>query len=111
MALMLGFETKRLRDICRSEVIACRELPSNVAQVLIRRLADIRAASNILHLPVGKPVQTDGAPPGLVLVNLCDGYHLMFSAAHQQIPVLVSGDVNWNSVSRIKLIKIGGDDE
>lgn len=109
MTLKLAFETEELRDLCTSEVIALRELPSAVAQSLFRRLADIRAASNILYLPVGKPAELDAAPPGLVVVKLHQNHHLLFSAAHQQVPILSSGSVNWDSVTSVKLLKIGHD--
>ncbi|NMZ58616.1 hypothetical protein [Pseudomonas nitroreducens] len=107
----LAFETEQLSELCRSDVVAYRELPRNVANVLFRRLADIRAASHILHLPVGKPREIESNPPGIVLVNLCDGYHLLFSAVHREIPVLTSGGVDWDYVSRVKLLKIGASNE
>lgn len=111
MALKLAFETEELRDLCTSEVIALRELPPVLAQNLFRRLADIRAASNILYLPVGKPAELDAAPPGLVVVKLYQNHHLLFSAAHQQVPILSSGNVNWGSVTSVKLLKIGQDND
>lgn len=111
MALKLAFETEALRDLCTSEVIALQELPPLVAQSLFRRLADIRAASNILYLPVGKPAELDAAPPGLVVVKLHQNHHLLFSAAHQQVPILSSGNVNWGSVTDVKLLKIGNYDD
>lgn len=111
MALKLAFETEELRDLCTSEVIAIRELPRNVAQSLFRRLADIRAASNILYLPVGKPAEIDAVPPGLVVVKLHQNHHLLFSAAHQQVPILATGNVNWGSVTDVKLLKIGKDND
>lgn len=107
----LAFETEYLSKLCRSEVVAYRELPREVADMLFRRLADIRAASHILHLPVGKPRELDSQPPGVVLVNLCDGYHLLFSAVHREIPILASGDVDWDHVSRVKLLRVGASDE
>ena len=111
MALKLAFETEVLRDLCTSEVIALQELPPALAQSLFRRLADIRAASNILYLPVGKPAELNAAPPGLVVVKLHQNHHLLFSAAHQQVPILSSGNVNWSSVTSVKLLKIGKDDD
>lgn len=111
MALKLAFETEALRDLCTSEVIALQELPPLVAQSLFRRLADIRAASNILYLPVGKPAELEAAPPGLVVVKLHQNHHLLFSAAHQQVPILSSGNVNWGSVTNVKLLKIGNDND
>jgi hypothetical protein len=111
MALKLAFETEALRDLCTSEVIALQELSPVVALSLFRRLADIRAASNILYLPVGKPAELDAAPPGLVVVKLHQNHHLLFSAAHQQVPILSSGNVNWDSVTSVKLLKIGQDND
>lgn len=111
MALKLAFETERLRDLCTSEVIALQELPPVVAQSLFRRLADIRAASNIFYLPVGKPAELNATPPGLVVVRLLQNHHLLFSAAHQQVPILSSGNVNWDSVTAVKLLKIGKDND
>jgi len=110
MALKLAFETEELRDLCTSEVIAYREYPETVAQSLFKRLADIRAASNILYLPVGKPTELNAAPPGLVVVKLSQNHHLLFSAAHQQVPILSTGNVNWGSVNYVKLLKIGKDE-
>ncbi|RJX77850.1 hypothetical protein [Pseudomonas sp. LS-2] len=111
MALKLAFDTEELRDLCTSEVIAYQELPAEVARSLIRRLADIRATSNILYLPVGKPAELEAAPPGLVVVKLHQNHHLLFSAAHQQVPILSSGNVNWESVTSVKLLKIGNDND
>lgn len=111
MALKLAFETEELRDLCASEVIALQELPRTVAHSLFRRLADIRAASNILYVPVGRPAEIDAVPPGLVVVKLHQNHHLLFSAAHQQVPILATGNVNWGSVTDVKLLKIGKDDD
>lgn len=108
MLLILAFETEQLREICRSEVVAYSLLPPPVAQKLLRRIADIRSATCILRIPVGNPKQVDGKPPGKVYIDVCDGYYLMFSAAHQKIPLNERGDVAWDEVSRIKLIDIGG---
>lgn len=111
MALKLAFETEELRDLCTSEVIALRELPKTVALSLFKRLADIRAASDILYLPVGRPAEIDAVPPGLVVVKLHQNHHLLFSAAHQQVPILSTGNVNWGSVTDVKLLKIGKDND
>ncbi|MBI6703295.1 MULTISPECIES: hypothetical protein [Pseudomonas syringae group] len=111
MALKLAFETEELRSLCTSEVIAFQELSPVVALSLFKRLADIRAASNILYLPVGRPAEINPSPPGLVMVKLHQNHHLLFSAAHQQVPILSSGNVNWDSVTSVKLLKIGHEND
>lgn len=108
MSLILAFATEQLREICRSEVVAYRLLPAPVARVVLRRIADVRAATSILRIPVGNPMQVDGNPPGRIRIDVCDGYYLMFSAAHQRIPLDEHGNVAWDEVSRIKLLDIGG---
>lgn len=111
MPLILSFETEQLRSLCLSEVIAFRELPMDVAKVLFHRLADIRAIDNIFYLPVGKPTEINKNPPGEVLIELSCGYYITLCAAHQRTPVSKDGAVDWENVSRFKLLSVGVKDE
>ena len=48
----LAFSTKALRAVCESEERAVRELGVDLASILKRRLADLRAAGNATDLVV-----------------------------------------------------------
>ncbi len=55
----LAFETKSLREICESPIRAKRALGESVAEMLKRRLADLRAATCIGDLIAGRPQQIE----------------------------------------------------
>jgi hypothetical protein len=106
MTLVLSYESEKIRDICNKEVIARRFYPDNVVLMLTRRLADLRAASNLSDILVGNPRENSALPPGEYIIDLCDGFSLIFSSSHQITPILSTGTVNWSKVNRIKILRI-----
>lgn len=106
----LAFETKSLRTICESESHAKHELGPTVAVFLKRRLADIRAATSVKDLVVGRPRELDTSDARNMVVDLCDGYRIVFSANHPKNPMTESGDLDWSMVSRLKIMRIENDD-
>ena len=107
--LVLAFDSKSLRTICESEAHAKHELGPAVAEVLKHRLADLRAATSVEDLVVGRPRQLDGADDEHMVVDLCDGHRLVFCANQLNKPVTESGKLDWQMVSRIKILKIDSD--
>lgn len=101
----LAFESKWLRSICESESEAEREFGLTISQVLKRRLADLRAATSTTDLIVGKPRILDNEQ---MIIELSDGYQVVFRANHPDNPVLESGRIDWQRVSRIKIMCIEG---
>jgi hypothetical protein len=99
----IAFETKSLRTLCESEAQATKELGPKVAPLLIHRLADLRAARFVSDIPVGNPRELTGDPTKMV-IDLCDGYFVIFSANQSKMPV--SEQVDWLSVNRIKVIEV-----
>jgi hypothetical protein len=108
--LELAFSTKALRAVCESEERAVRELGVDLASVLKRRLADLRAAANATDLVAGNPRPARHSKGELVL-DLADGFAVFLTANHAAIPRLRSGDIDWSNVSRVKLLRIEKDDD
>lgn len=106
MALEIAFLEKSHRQLCENETIAERKLGTNVAEKLKRRFADLRAATNVKDLAVGKPQEISSAGQQQISVELCDGYHFVFCANHNSNPLLESGSIDWARVSRIKILRI-----
>lgn len=107
LALDLAFDSKLLRSICENEDEAIRELGPSAAKSLKHRLADLRAAVSITDLLVGSPkIVEDGKDRQRLMVDLYDGYHILFSANHPENPVTADGKVDWQKVSRIKVLQI-----
>jgi hypothetical protein len=102
--LELAFETKDLRTLCEIEAEAKRKLKGPVAEMLKHRVADLKAALSLSDLVAGRPRLGD--TPETMLVDLRDGYRLVFAANHQRNPRASSGDIDWPRVSRIRITAI-----
>lgn len=105
----LAFDDKSLRTLCESEAHARRELGSEVAEVLKRRLADLRAATSVKDLVAGQPRQLHHADHQYMAVDLCDGYCIVYGANHSSNPITETGDLDWTRVSRVKILRIESD--
>lgn len=106
--LELAFDSKELRSICESEDYAKQQLSALVVEALKHRLADLRAAISIKDLIAGKIRPLDNADQRII-VDLCEGYQLIFCANHPRNPLLESGNLDWSRVSRIKILGIKND--
>ncbi len=101
--MIISFENKELRSICENESKAQTKLGLNVAMKLKNRLSDLLAASSVNDLLTGYPTKIDD---DLYKVNLAENYFLLFSSNHTKNPLLESGEINWDEVSRIKILDI-----
>jgi len=107
LALELAFADRDLRALCLNPSIASQELGDIIAEKLRRRLADIAAATvaaDLFHLP-GKPREiTD--QPGHMVIELINGWYLIFKSGHITERTLSTGEVDWTRVRRIKILKV-----
>lgn len=102
--LQLAFGTKCLRELCRSEVRARRKFGALVADELKQVIADLRAAKSINDLVANPPVHS-GQLDELV-IKFLHGVKLVFRQNHNNPPLLDSGELDWNSVNRIKIMEV-----
>jgi len=105
--LELAFATKSLRQLCESTAKAKKVLGEEVAEMLKRRLADLRAAEYVNDLVVGKPHAFDDTNGEKFSVNLCDDFCIIFRANHTPPPLTECSKINWSKVSRIHILQIG----
>lgn len=102
--LELAFNSKSLRTICENETQARLELGPRVAEILKHRLADLRAATSPKDLVAGRP--REGSDLQSMVIDLWDGYQLVFCANHPKKLVAEAGKLDWLKVSRIKVLRI-----
>ena len=107
--LELAFGSKSLRAICENQGRAKLELGDKVAEMLKHRLADFRAAKSVKDLLAGRPRLLNGTGRLQMIVDLCDGWEIIFAANHTENPTAENGDLDWERVSRIKILQIRGD--
>lgn len=105
----LAFNSKSLRTICESERQAKLVLGDKVAEILKHRVADLRAAKSVKDMVAGQRRVLDGTQGRYMVVDLCDGRRIVFTANHTKNPITRSGDLDWERVSRIKILRIEGD--
>jgi proteic killer suppression protein len=96
-----------LRRVCEQEKAAKRELGGPGAKKLQRRLADLRAASNVGELVAGRPHPLEGDREGQFALDLDGARRLAFEAADEPLPVNEAGRVDWPKVKRVRIVFIG----
>ena len=104
--LELAFATKDLRSLCEDAACAYERYSPVVAETLVRRLADLRAASNPVELPFAEPRLAAAGDSEHVVIALAEGHSLVISASHKKIPREADGSVAWKYVSRIIILRL-----
>jgi hypothetical protein len=103
--LIIAFATLPLRALCEDAAQADREFGEAVAQTLRHRLADLRAASSPLDVPVGNPQPMDENCERMAL-NLRDGFRLLLAPNHVKNPRDANNRVDWKKVRRVKIMEM-----
>ena len=93
------------------ECSAKLKLGDAVSEVLKHRLADLRAAGSVSDLVAGRPRILHRSNPEKMVLDLCDGYHVVFVPNNIERPTTETGELDWQRVSRIRIIRIGREDE
>lgn len=107
MAISLAFADEKLRQTCESNRSARRRLDENVVTCLQARLADLRAADSLSELITMELARLDSSDDGRLVIPLGSDYVLAVSANHRPEPRSPSGKLEWEKVSRIKILSIG----
>lgn len=107
--LDLAFETQELRAMCERAAEARRALGERVGDALLRRVADLRAATCVFDLLLGCPRLLDGEDRGRVALDLRDGQRLVLAANHPKNPLTPDGMPDWTRVTRVRVVRIDVD--
>jgi hypothetical protein len=103
--LQLAFNSEQLRTMCENETAAKNQMGAAASDSLKHRLADLRSATSILDLVAGRPRFLEDTEEQMV-IDLDDGYHLLFCANHPNNPLTETGKLNWPRISRVKILRI-----
>lgn len=104
--LILAWESQSVRSICENEDHAQREFGATVAEKLKHRLADLSSGTSVCDLLAGRPRIADPEHRKQMLVDLADGYEMLFEVNHPKPPVDNSGGIDWSRVTRVKILDI-----
>lgn len=92
--------------VCEDEEIAKEEFGISIASKLHDRLSDIISAMNIFDIPVGNPVLVIDDGREEWRLNITEGYFLLLSANHANLPAKSDGSIDWQKVTRVKIMNI-----
>lgn len=102
--MVIAFSSRSLRLICENQHRARRVLGAAKAEKLRSRLADMDSADNVAELIAGNPRPVPSIPLRITL-DLCEGATMVFEANQKSCPTN-EGAIEWNKVSRIKIITV-----
>lgn len=109
----LAFSDKQLRDLCLNESLARQAFGVAVAEKLKTRLADLAAvsvASELSMLP-GRFRELSSDRRDYLVLDLIDGWQLIFQSGHVKERLLDTGEVDWSRIRRVKILKVEHDHE
>lgn len=104
--LELAFTSKELRSACQDAACAEAVYGRRVAQALVGRLADLRAASHPLDSPFAEIRPASAGDPEHVVVYLIDGRSLVIACNHEKPPRDGDGLVKWEQVHRVIILRL-----
>lgn len=105
--MKLSFKNRQLTKLCEQSKTMVRELGESRARKLQSRLAELVAAANVCDLVAGRPHPLRGDREGQFSLSIEGGTRLVFEPAGDQIPKLLSGGIDWQKVSEVRIIFIG----
>jgi proteic killer suppression protein len=105
--MVILFETADLKQLCSEEREANRQLGRPCAKKLVTRLADLRAAQRVTDLVAGHPHPLKGDRAGQFALDLHGGKRLVFTPAHDPLPLKDDDSIDWSQVTSIRIVFIG----
>jgi hypothetical protein len=103
MPLDLRFASAELRAVCQRRTAAEPLLGEAAARKLRARLSDIRAASDIRQVVLGRP---SFSQRGRVAFLLSNTHRLVVAAAVTPIPRLSNKQIDWAQVNILEVVEI-----
>jgi len=97
----------RLRTLCEQQKAAVRKLGKPCSRKLRTRLADLSAAVNVRELEAGRPHPLKGDRSGQFSLDMQGGIRLVFEPANNPVPHHPDGGIDWNQVTRVRIVFIG----
>jgi toxin HigB-1 len=96
----------KIKRLCEEAKYQAKQLGPLQAKKLKTRLAQLRAAAHVKELQVGHPHPLTGDLVGQFSVDLIQPTRLLFQPADDPPPAHPYGGIDWQQVSRIRILAI-----
>ncbi|MDO8446611.1 MAG: type II toxin-antitoxin system RelE/ParE family toxin [Deltaproteobacteria bacterium] len=103
------FKTSKLQKICNDQKLLTRTHGTRRAELMRRRLDDLRAATcleEMRHLKQTRCHELHGNKAGQLSVDLDHPYRLIFQTANNPVPQRVDGGLDWAKVTAVMIIGV-----
>ncbi|HOX00968.1 MAG TPA: type II toxin-antitoxin system RelE/ParE family toxin [Candidatus Paceibacterota bacterium] len=103
------FRTSKLAKLFNDERALRRERGDRQAELIMQRMAELRAAENLealRFLPRARCHELKGDRRRQLSVDLNHPYRLLFAPDHEPAPELPSGGLDWKQVTRIIILGV-----
>lgn len=104
--MILSFLNADLEELCNNQRLQDKRLGA-AARRLRARLADLAAAARVSDLVAGRPHPLRGDREGQLALTLDGGRRLVLEPAHDPVPALPDGGVDWSQVTAVRIVFVG----
>ena len=103
------FKSRKLERLCNDDRLAQREWGKPQAEVLGRRLDDLKAARNLedLRSAAGDLHELKGDRAGQLSMKLKGGDRLIIEPAQEPLPRKPDDGLDWEQVTAIRVVEVG----
>ena len=104
--MILSFATADLEELCNHQRLQDKQL-GTAARRLRARLAELAAAARVSDLVVGKPHPLSCDRAGQLALTIDGARRLVLEPAHDPVPLLAAGGVDWAQVTAVRIVFVG----
>ena len=101
----ISFGTKKLQVLCNCKKQSTKQLGSDNAKQLFKRLTQLKAVSKLGDFKYDKPHPLQGERKKEFAVTICAGIRLTFEAQIDELKM--HENIEWAEVKKIKIVYIG----
>lgn len=107
--MVILFKTAKLEKECNNENLLVKRFGALKAKLLKRRLNELQAATSLdvlRSLPQARCHELKGNRKGQLSVDLDHPYRLIFESADNPLPKKSDGGLDWNKVTKVRIIGV-----
>lgn len=102
--MKVSYDDEDVELLCKHTKTAVKQLGTESAKKLQRRLSELHAAAVVSELAIGRPHPLEYDRAGQFAVDLHKGKRLIFKPTGQPPPFKADGSIDWSQVSEITII-------
>jgi plasmid maintenance system killer protein len=104
--MVILFKTAKLEKECNNENLLVKRFGALRAKLLKRRLNELQAATSLDVLRPLRCHELKGNRKGQLSVDLDHPHRLIFESADNPIPKKLDGGLDWNKITKVRIMGV-----